>query len=168
MFAVFFLLFAFPSGSWCSLVNTPRQNGEIAGSVEKKLSLKGSWCSLVNTSACQAEDRGSKSRRPRCTKSHIKCIVALFFLGITAMHFVYVLQSDKTGKFYIGQTANLDDRLARHNDGRVPSTKAGKPWKLVRLENYSTRAEAIGRERELKSWRSHQRIALLINQPATG
>ena len=84
------------------------------------------------------------------------------------MHFVYVLQSAKTGKFYIGQTANLDDRLARHNEGRVPSTTAGRPWKLLLVEQYSSRQEAITREKELKNWRSHQRISTLIKQPKPG
>jgi putative endonuclease len=94
--------------------------------------------------------------------------VALFFLGIKAMHFVYVLQSEKTRKFYIGETADLDDRLARHNEGRVPSTKGGLPWKMIYVERFERRPDALSRERELKSWRSHRRIVDLIEQAKPG
>jgi len=31
------------------------------------------------------------------------------------MHFVYILQSEKTGKYYVGQTEDVQARLARHN-----------------------------------------------------
>jgi putative endonuclease len=84
------------------------------------------------------------------------------------MHFVYVLQSEKTGKFYIGETANLEDRLARHHEGRVPSTKAGRPWKMIHVERFERRLDALSRERELKGWRSHERIVVLINKNRLG
>ena len=32
---------------------------------------------------------------------------------------------------YVGQTADIDKRLKRHNRGIVPSTKSGTPWELV-------------------------------------
>ncbi|MDD3723564.1 MAG: GIY-YIG nuclease family protein, partial [Lutibacter sp.] len=31
--------------------------------------------------------------------------------------FVYILQSELTGKYYCGQTQNLQHRLLRHNNG---------------------------------------------------
>lgn len=64
---------------------------------------------------------------------------------------MHILQSCTTGKFYIGST----------------STKGRGPWKLVRLEDYETLAEARRRERQLKSWKSHRSIAELIAS-ATG
>lgn len=69
---------------------------------------------------------------------------------------VYVIKSETTGKIYIGQTNNIDRRLKRHN-GLLP-TKAKSytnknlgPWELVFKENYSTRSEALKREKFLKS-----------------
>ncbi len=38
---------------------------------------------------------------------------------------MYILQSEKTGKFYIGSTGNLEDRLIRHYKGRSIATKQG-------------------------------------------
>jgi predicted GIY-YIG superfamily endonuclease len=32
------------------------------------------------------------------------------------MFYVYILQSESTGRFYIGHTNNLDRQLAEHND----------------------------------------------------
>ncbi len=47
------------------------------------------------------------------------------------MHFVYVIESMKDGSFYIGKTANLEDRLRRHNYGELNHgiTKRKMPWK---------------------------------------
>src|SRR3990172_5390092 len=64
---------------------------------------------------------------------------------------VYVLRSLKDGKLYIGQTNNLEDRLLRHNQGRVRSTKFRRPFVLVYCEKFSTRSTARKREDFLKS-----------------
>jgi len=79
------------------------------------------------------------------------------------MFYVYILLSQKKAHFYIGSTGNLNDRLSRHNGGRSKATKAGIPWDLVLSEEFETRSKAIQRELELKSWKSHTRIAELIS-----
>ncbi|MBI5216378.1 MAG: GIY-YIG nuclease family protein [Ignavibacteriae bacterium] len=74
---------------------------------------------------------------------------------------VYILRSIKTGKYYIGQTQNLEDRLARHNSGHSFSTRHGKPWEIIHIEKYDTRSDAVKRERYLKSpagWKELQEI----------
>ena len=80
------------------------------------------------------------------------------------MYHVYILQSELTQKFYIGSTGNIADRMERHNNGRSKATKTGISWKLVYTEEFTTRSEAIGREMEIKSWKSHTRIMALINK----
>lgn len=47
------------------------------------------------------------------------------------MFYVYLLKSDKTDKFYIGYTDNLETRLAKHNQGEVKSTSPFPPWRIV-------------------------------------
>ncbi|WP_083852701.1 GIY-YIG nuclease family protein [Pedobacter arcticus] len=37
--------------------------------------------------------------------------------------FAYILQSEKSGRFYIGHTQDLIERLKRHNSGMVKATK---------------------------------------------
>ena len=65
--------------------------------------------------------------------------------------FVYFLQSKKDGTFYIGQTNNIDNRIARHNKGLIKTTKTRTPFDLVYFESYNTRHEAMLREKHLKS-----------------
>jgi len=45
--------------------------------------------------------------------------------------FVYILYSETFQRYYIGQTNNLSDRIARHNAGYVSSTEPYRPWKIV-------------------------------------
>lgn len=65
--------------------------------------------------------------------------------------FVYVLISEKDGRFYVGMTENVATRLSQHNAGRTKSTKGYRPWKLFFFECYDTRALARKREKYLKS-----------------
>lgn len=72
------------------------------------------------------------------------------------MYFVYVLHSLKDGKFYIGFTANLDQRLADHFQGRVKSTKNRLPLRLIYYEAYCKEKDARGREKFLKGGSGHK------------
>jgi len=67
-------------------------------------------------------------------------------------YYVYLLRSVKDGRFYTGHTANLRNRLAQHNGGRVRSTKARRPLELVYWESFKTRVEVIRREKKLKAF----------------
>ena len=78
--------------------------------------------------------------------------------------FVYVLQSIPTGRFYIGQTDRLISRFDQHMAGKVRSTKAYRPWRMLYIETYSTRAEAIKREHELKRKKSALSIMRVVGK----
>ena len=82
------------------------------------------------------------------------------------MYFTYILQSESTERYYIGSTDNLDRRMAQHNDPGYKGSKTTKrfkgPWKLVYTESSQARAEAMSREREIKSWKSRKAIQDLI------
>ena len=64
---------------------------------------------------------------------------------------VYVLYSKKIGKYYVGYTKDLAERMVRHNAGRSSFTSRGIPWKLIRVFNCSSRLEAIRLEKIIKS-----------------
>ena len=66
------------------------------------------------------------------------------------MYFVYVLRN-KDSRLYIGSSASPDERLASHNAGQVRTTKAGRPWQRIHIEEHSDRSLAEKRERYLKS-----------------
>ena len=67
------------------------------------------------------------------------------------MFYVYILYSVVVDRYYIGQTSNLEQRVVRHNNGENKYTKFGIPWKLVYKESFDSRAEAMEREKKLKS-----------------
>src|SRR5438105_15673683 len=75
---------------------------------------------------------------------------------------VYILQSDRTKKFYIGCATEVLVRLTQHQRGQTISTRGRGPWVLVYQERFETLAEARRRERQLKSWKSHRSILELI------
>jgi putative endonuclease len=67
------------------------------------------------------------------------------------MYYVYFIRSLKNGDLYIGSTEDVENRLARHNAGKVKSTKFYRPWEFLDCESYHTRNEAVRRERFLKT-----------------
>jgi putative endonuclease len=84
------------------------------------------------------------------------------FLYKHMAYWVYILQSDRDGSFYIGYAADLAERLRRHNEGRSSYSKAKIPWRAVYQEEYLTRSEAMKRERELKGKKSRAYIEELV------
>ena len=72
------------------------------------------------------------------------------------MYYLYVLVNP-SGRIYIGQTDNLDYR-----EGGWTRTRG--PWELFLHENYATRAEAMRREKALKSGRLNQELRRAIAQ----
>ncbi|MBT8253741.1 MAG: GIY-YIG nuclease family protein [Flavobacteriaceae bacterium] len=76
------------------------------------------------------------------------------------MVYIYILYSETHNRYYVGMTENIEQRLTYHNEGQVKSTKAYKPWRLVRFEKYKSKMEARVREKYLKSaagrwWRNN-------------
>lgn len=67
------------------------------------------------------------------------------------MYYVYILQSKKDGRLYIGYTANLKKRLQEHNNGKSLATKPFRPYKLIFYEAFLNKRDAKTREEYLKS-----------------
>jgi putative endonuclease len=79
------------------------------------------------------------------------------------MFFVYILRSESTGRFYIGQTQDVAERLVYHNANYSKSLKNRGPWKLVHTEEFDTRGHAMRRERQLKSWKDRRMLKQLAS-----
>ena len=79
------------------------------------------------------------------------------------MYYVYVLQSEKNGCYYVGSTGDLDDRLKRHNNGESKSTKPFAPYSLVYKEKFDSLPAARRREFEIKKKKSRRYIEELID-----
>ena len=82
--------------------------------------------------------------------------------------FVYILQSDSSGAFYVGSTSDLPRRLGEHQRSQSPYTRGRGPWKLVHEEVFATTAEARRRERQIKSWKSHRTIQEVMDRQPRG
>ncbi|MBA3572599.1 MAG: GIY-YIG nuclease family protein [Pyrinomonadaceae bacterium] len=72
------------------------------------------------------------------------------------MFCVYAILSERTGRIYVGQSADVEARVRSHNRGRVGSTAADTPWILIKQQSFSTRNEARWFEFSLKRSRGHR------------
>jgi putative endonuclease len=80
------------------------------------------------------------------------------------MFYTYVLRSLKKNILYKGSTENLNQRLEQHNNGLVTFTNKFKPWKLVYHETFTTRAEAMAREKFFKSGKGREWLKNVIEK----
>lgn len=67
------------------------------------------------------------------------------------IYYTYVLESFHDGKLYVGWTNNLKQRLTKHNGGKVVSTKARLPLRLIYFEGCLSQDAAIKREKYFKT-----------------
>ncbi len=63
---------------------------------------------------------------------------------------VYILYSYSADKFYIGYSGSLIERFRWHNKAKKGFTLRYRPWSMIHVEFYSTKEEALGREKKLK------------------
>jgi putative endonuclease len=71
---------------------------------------------------------------------------------MNGFHYVYLLESiTSPAEFYIGLTADLQDRLRRHNTGLVYHTAKNRPWQIRTAVAFRDRTAAAAFERYLKS-----------------
>ena len=77
-------------------------------------------------------------------------------------YYVYILQSLKDIKYYIGSTSDVAARLNFHNAGQQRSTKTRIPFRLVLFEQYESKAVALRREKQIKNWKGGEAFKKLI------
>jgi len=74
---------------------------------------------------------------------------------------VYIILCED-GSFYTGYTKNVDSRLRLHFNGRgARYTRMHKPKKLVYTEKFNSIAEAMRRERSVKTMSRRQKLELV-------
>jgi len=66
------------------------------------------------------------------------------------MFYVYILQSKKDNKLYYGFTPDLKNRIKKHFNGEVESTKYRRPLELIYYEAYKYQNIALNREKTIK------------------
>ena len=65
---------------------------------------------------------------------------------------VYLLRSKLDNSFYIGFAENLKERMEKHNQGMVQSTKNLRPMELIYFKSYKSKKDALTREKRLKQF----------------
>ena len=95
-------------------------------------------------SGCNFEQLGEQTGKTLPTWG----LFYLYPMELNEKLYTYVLKSLSSGKTYIGQTHNLENRIKVHNEGKSPYTKGRGPWVLIYFEEFNTRAEAMEREKE--------------------
>jgi putative endonuclease len=75
---------------------------------------------------------------------------------------VYILANRRNGALYVGVTSNLARRIFEHRADLVDGfTKRYGVHTLVYAEFHGTMADAILREKRIKSWRRRWKIELI-------
>ncbi len=77
-------------------------------------------------------------------------------------YYVYVLQSEMDGLFYIGFSRDVHQRLTEHNAGKNVSTKHRKPFKLIFFEAYLYKSDALRREAYFKTAKGKTTLKMMV------
>jgi len=78
--------------------------------------------------------------------------------------YVYVLESLKDGKRYIGYTNNLKKRIKEHQKGLSSSTKPRLPFRLIYFEGCLNEEDAKRREHYLKGTQGRRFLGLRLRE----
>jgi len=77
--------------------------------------------------------------------------------------FMYILECHD-GSYYIGHTDDIDKRISEHIQGKGSGyTKRRLPVKVVLVQSFMTRDEAINAEQQIKGWSREKKAALINN-----
>ena len=76
--------------------------------------------------------------------------------------YIYILQSLKNNRFYIGSTNNLERRLTEHNQGKSIYTNLTKPFKMIFSQKFDNLSIARKIEYKIKSFKSKKVIISII------
>ena len=79
-------------------------------------------------------------------------------------HYVYIIYSETFDKYYNGYSILPEKRLQQHNNGESRYTRHFIPWKLIYVERFLEKTEALKREKVLKKY-SKAQILVLVKSP---
>jgi putative endonuclease len=79
-------------------------------------------------------------------------------------HYVYVIESVKSGNLYIGCTNDLRKRFKEHDRGLNFSTKPYIPWQLIHYEAYHNEKDAKRREKYLKTSQGSRLLKRMLKE----
>ena len=79
------------------------------------------------------------------------------------MFFMYIIKSEE-GRFYIGSSDDVEKRLTQHNTKQFKGwTSRYNNWLIVHTETFSTRTDALIREKQIKKMKGGVQFKELIS-----
>ena len=80
------------------------------------------------------------------------------------MNYTYIVECSD-GSLYCGWTNNIEKRILAHNEGQgAKYTRGRAPVKLVHLEQFETKEEAMSREFYIKRMSREEKLRLINNE----
>jgi len=77
-------------------------------------------------------------------------------------HFVYILQSEDSGRYYIRRSKTPEKRLQHHNSTSTGFIARYRPWELVFTQEFSTKESAVAAEQLTKNWKSRKMTRYVV------
>ena len=88
---------------------------------------------------------------------------------VKSMFNIYVLRSRKNNKRYVGCTSKASEiRMREHNSGTDDWTRHNGPFDLLYTEQHKTKAEALRREKFLKSGQGRKLLDIMFPPSSVG
>ena len=76
------------------------------------------------------------------------------------MHYVYIIESQSSEKWYYGYSTDTEMRLNALNKGLNKSTAGRGPWKFIFLREFNNKKEALEFEWHLKKLKNKKYIKI--------
>ena len=88
-----------------------------------------------------------------------------FYVVRMGRFYVYIVRCEKDNSFYTGYTSDLSRRISQHNSGiGARYTRGRRPVQLLYHEEFTTRKEAMRREREIKRFSRKRKVRLISSE----
>jgi putative endonuclease len=79
-----------------------------------------------------------------------------------AMAYVYIIKSEKNGRYYTGSTTNIERRFRQHQQGKHHSSKRFQNPQLVFKQKFNDITTARKVERKIKSFKRRDFLEKII------
>jgi putative endonuclease len=83
------------------------------------------------------------------------------------MYYFYILQSIKAKKLYLGQTTDLKNRIASHNNQMNKATKPYAPFELIYYSAFKNKKDCLNCEQYFKTTAGWKRIHRMLENTIT-
>ena len=83
------------------------------------------------------------------------------------MHFLYIIYSKTSDKYYVGETHNIEERILKHNAHQYKNafSKIAQDWETKLTKQLKSKEEAVFLERFIKRMKSRKFILKIIDNP---